>query len=318
MAESKKQLASHRTSRLRKVQDVLAPKIPGILTWFDEKGIFPGTKIHDAVVAKRDIHADDITLTQLQMTAHIADVIENNTFYPQLARDYIVTSFLNGADGPVARQMHTESNEGGIKDASVDRLSETMVANLLAKELELPEQFVHDLQVSFQLSTLTKAACEMVGVKTKEGGMGSMIQRRKTLFFILQDLVNRKKIPSQLEVARERSKRGIVKRLEKLMHEGQMRAKERMEKLRKWTGYVFAPSDEDSAGASEARKYAGIVRMSNRMGIDIVAELNALAENRVEFPTDQKLAEEHAYIADTLEKSNAFLTEALQIAGYEK
>lgn len=58
--------ASHRTSPLRKLQNVVAGYIPGILGYLDSQGLFPNTRIHDVMQdPTRQLHADDITLSHL-------------------------------------------------------------------------------------------------------------------------------------------------------------------------------------------------------------------------------------------------------------
>jgi len=59
---------AHRTSVLRKFQNVSAPAIPPIIGFLDSKGYFPDTRIHQTMVDNKPLHADDITLSQLQMT----------------------------------------------------------------------------------------------------------------------------------------------------------------------------------------------------------------------------------------------------------
>ncbi len=308
--------AAHRDSRLRGIQGIVAPYIPGMLGFCDCLGAFPvDTKIHTARAEGRPIHADDITLTQLQMTAHICDNISQRRVYPGFDTTYILTSLLNGADGPVARSMGTVSKEGGIKDASVDRLSEIMITRLIGQELGFADEHIHELQVAFQLSTLTKAACEMSSTKTSEGGLGSMIERRKTLFFIMKDLINMHKIPQSFDSVRNSFVTRIEKRLANLVKGSNERALDRAVAIAQKTHKVHVPSDSDSTGADEARKYTGIVEMNRRMGIDIVQELNTLTEGIVTFPSLEELQEKE-YIRETLVKADPFLTEALQIAGY--
>lgn len=307
----------HRDSRLRGFQNSIAAYIPGIIGFFDMLGAFPETKIHEVVNDRSKIlQADDITLSQLQMTSHICKIIEQKELFPGFGIQYILTSCLNGADGPVARRLGTVSKEGGIKDATVDRLSEVMVAKLITKERDLPEDVSHKLQVAFQLSTLTKAACEMSDVKTSEGGIGGMIERRKTLFFILQDLIALNNLPQAMSPIRERITKSVDRHIKLLIEGSFERAKERIEHIAKSTTVIAAPDDPESSGASEARKYAGVVMLNNRMGIDIVSELNALANGSVVFPTAEELKERQPYIEETLGKAQYFLDEALSIAGY--
>jgi len=315
---------THRTSVLRKFQNIIAPAIPGIIGFLDSKGYFPDTKIHQTMIEKRPLQADDITLSQLQMTDYICNIIGQKKPFPDFAIEYFLTSLLNGADGPVARRMKTESKEGGIKDAAVDRLSEVMVAKLITKEIGLSEDISHKLQVSFQLSTLTKAACEMANVKTSEGGMGSMIERRKILFFILKDLIQLNRIPESSYPKREKIMDKIKSKVNLLIESSKQRALERIDAL-ELSAQLYGKqsllnslNDQDSSSSSEAIKYAGIVTLNKYMDIDIVGELNQLtAGEEAEFPGVEYLKEKHKYIRESLDNVQGFLDEALTIAGYK-
>jgi len=236
----------------------------------------------------------------------------------------MLTSLLNGADGPVARRMKTESREGGIKDAAVDRLSEIMVAKLVAQEIGLSDDLSYELQVSFQLSTLTKAACEMANVKTSEGGMGSMIERRKILFFILKDLIALNKLPEQSDHKREEIVEKIKSKVNLLIEVSRQRARERIDALELSAqlygrgSLYYSLSDQNSSAASEAIKFAGIVTLNKQMGIDIVGELNQLISwEEAEFHGVEVLKEEYEYIRESLDNVQGFLAEALKIAGYK-
>lgn len=308
---------SHRDSSLRKFQNKVAKHIPRIIGFFDKLGAFPNTRIHDVMQKKEVLQADDITLTQLQMTDYICKTIEQKKFFPSFFIEYILTSFLNGADGTVARQLGTVTKEGGIKDAVVDRLSEVMVARLIAKELPLSNHLSHDLQVAFQLSTLTKAASEMSDVKTSEGGVGSMIERRKTLFLILNDLINLNLLPNAAKPIRQKLINKINKQVEFLIEGSRQRALQRIKAIAQKTSKVVAPSNPESSGASEARKYAGIVLINNLIGIDIVAEMNKLAGGEVIFPTIPSLLIDQKYILESLTNAKVFLEDAIEISGLD-
>lgn len=309
--------ASHRTSILRHLQTALADKIPKILVDLDGKKRFPGTKIHDAVSNSEQLNADDITLSQLQMTSYICHMIEEGKPFPDFLIEYFLTSMLNGADGPIARKMGTTSQEGGIKDAAVDRLTEVMIARLIAKQTGMEPELSHRLQVSFQLSTLTKAASEMSGIKTKEGGPGGMIMRRVKLYFILRDLIKL----NSLNEGSAHQKNSILRRInssvEKLIEGSVKKAKERIDRIDKHNVRIIeAPVNPASSGASEARKYAGIVLLNNRIGVDIVGELNLLAGKINMFPSVESLKRNNTYIESSLGRAEEFLKEALTIAGY--
>lgn len=314
---AKKTEASHRTSPLRKLQNVIAGQIPGILGYLDSYGLFPNTHIHEVMQdPSRQLHADDITLSHLQMTSHICSTIREGKAFPHFGFQYILASFLNGADGPVARKMGTVTKEGGIKDAVVDRLSEMMVADLVAEQLSFSPERKKEIQSSFQLSTLTKAACEMGGVKTKEGGVGGMIERRKILFLILQNLIKMNSLPSHKKSQRDILINSINTKLDKLITDSTLKAQERIEALAKKSNMVSAPEDPDIPGATEARKYVGVVIVNNSAGIDIVGELNSLSGGRVHFPSVEDLIDQRMYVRESVEKVTPFLNEALSIAGY--
>ena len=315
-----KEAVQHRDSRLRRLQNIVAPIIPGVIGILDRAGAFPGTRIHEARINKtKKMNADDITLSQLQMTAHTCQMIRLKKYFSTFSFEYLLTSLLNGADGPVARRMGTESPEGGIKDAAVDRLSEVMIARLITQEIGLSDELSHQLQVAFQISTLTKAACEMAGAKTSEGGLGSMIERRMTLYFILKDLINLNKIPDTRKIKRARLKADIDQRIENLVDNSFQRAKDRINQIESsdqlYRKKILNDSlnDADSAAGAEARKYAGIVKLNERIGIDIIKELDKLTEGRIEFPSVSEL-ENYGHIKESLKNAQGFLDSALEIA----
>ncbi|PIY68837.1 hypothetical protein COY90_03825 [Candidatus Roizmanbacteria bacterium CG_4_10_14_0_8_um_filter_39_9] len=306
---------SHRTNPLRNLQNALPEYIEKQI----KMGRFPGTNIEKAINEGRQLTADDITLSQIQMTGYICGMIKENRDFPDFNREYILTSLLNGADGPVARRLGSVSKEGGIKDAGVDRLSEIMVVKLIADKIGMSPELAHELRVSFQLSTLTKAACEMTGVKTKEGGIGGMINRRMTLFYILQDLIKLNKLGETGGSEREKIIEGINKRVHHLIEGGREKAMERIDLMAaQGVRLIEAPVNPAASGASEARKYAGIVTLNNRTDVDIVSELNAFADGKVIFPTFHSLVVANKYVESSLGRAEGFLKEALQIAGYEK
>jgi len=332
MTATKKEVIKYRDSPLRVLQNVMTPIIPGTIFILNKLGAFPGTNIETTFKEKkRRLNADDITLSQLQMTVHTCKTIsELSEKFPTFDLEFLLTSLLNGADGPVARQMKTTSKEGGIKDAAVDRLSEVMIARLITKELNLPEDLSYKLQVSFQLSTLTKAACEMTNTKTSEGGFGSMLQRRKTLYLILKDLIKLKLNPGLRILERKVITGKINKKINFLINSSFQRARERVN-LMELSAQLYhrgllqqneALKDPNSPAASEARKYAGIVNINNLIGIDIITELNKLTSGSITFPTIEELshhvenADRKSYITESLNNFQGFLNEALKIVGY--
>jgi len=156
----------------------------------------------------------------------------------------------------------------------------------------------------------------MSGVKTKEGGVGGMIERRKILFLILQNLIKINSLPIHKKEQRERLITSINSKLDKLITDSTLKAHERIEALANKSNVVSAPEDPDIPGATEARKYAGVVILNNSAGIDIVGELNALSGGKVQFPSVEDLIDQRMYIRESVEKVTPFLNEALSIAGY--
>ncbi len=315
--KKKKNEAQHRDSKLRLIQSALAKHIPGILGYFDSKGFFDNTTVHSVIESNSQLQADHITLTQIEKIADMCRVIGEHRPYPKFLKEFFLTSLLNGADGPIARQLGTVSEAGGIKDAATDRLSEVMIARLISREMGFDQALAHRLEVAFQLSTLTKAACEMCGAKTSEGGFGSMIQRRAVLYLIMRDVINLNQSHDPQVSANLTEEIAGYTRF--LIRSSEKRARERIKLISEKVWQVEAPSDPKLPGASEARKYAGVVLLNNQMGIDIVAELNKLAKGLIVFPTAEELAKEkQGYIRATLKLAEPFLNQALSIAGYRQ
>ena len=306
--------ASHRDSMFRKFQRIVAPIIPGIIGLLDRVGAFTGTDIHDARASGKELHADDITLSQLQIVSNICDSMSDKNFYPGFDFQYLLANLLDGMDGAVARLTGSISKEGGIKDASVDRLSEMMITQLIGKELGLEDEKVRELRVAFQFSTLTKAACELTSTKTSEGGQGSMIERRVALFLIMKDLINLKKIPKSFSSLRNSRTEKINQRLQYLIDASQKRAADRIQSMALKNAVITVPDDSESTAADEARKYAGLVHINDLIGINIIEELNSLTGGKLLFPTLEDMKEK-PHIAKALINSQDFLNKALQIAG---
>jgi hypothetical protein len=105
----------------------------------------------------------------------------------------------------------------------------------------------------------------------------------------------------------------INARIEYLIKNAFNKAKERIDLISEKTSEVKAPTDTDSSGASEARKYAGVVSVNNYLGIDIIAELNRLSEGRLVFPTVDQLSENTDYISRSLVNAKKFIDKALSI-----
>lgn len=160
---------------LRGVQDRLQGNIPDIIAKLNNKGFFPGTQIERVLASGQQLVPNDITKTQLEMIAKICRTYREKGFYPSLTHEYLLVNLLDGADGALARHLGMASPEGAMYDVVVDRLSEALLAMLIASERKRygggPPNLEHDLITAFQLSTLTKASCEMYGIETNEGGI---------------------------------------------------------------------------------------------------------------------------------------------------
>ncbi len=295
--------------------------IPWIISSLNRRGLFPNTEIERALTEPRSLTPDDITLSQLEMIAHINKTFTEKGLYPEFQRDFILTSFLDGMDGPLARQLGKASPEGAIKDVLVDRISETILAKLIAKErnkyVDCPADLESNLQTAFQLSTLTKAACEMCGVKTKEGGIGSMLERRLILFNCLLDLGKLREITDKNSALAKKLLKKVDDNNSSLINSSNSGAKNRIDAMVQSEGSGWnnpTLDDEDSPVAIEARKYAAVVNMNKMMGLDIVDVLNQLAEGKMTFPSFESLIEKHPYIGGSLKKIKDFFTRALSIA----
>jgi hypothetical protein len=314
--------ASHRNSWLRKLQNNVSWMIPGLISLGDKIGLFPNTKIHLAKTQGEKIQADDITLSQLQLIKNICDQLKTGNIDDNLSGKFLLATLLDGADGPVARRNHTVSKIGGIKDAAVDRLSEIMIAKLVADEIGLPPEKLRDLCASFQLSTITKAACEMIGAKTSEGGVAGMIQRRLALHSILKDLMRYKKTKNNNMSINLAIKKKIEAKIESLINDGRKRAIERINSIQLsrelYNRDLIGRNEvgiEGSSAEREAIKYIGIVILNNRLGIDIVGELNKMTYFEIRFPTVEELVDYYPNLKTTLNDTQTYLETALEIAG---
>jgi len=298
--------ASFRDSFFRRFQKAAAPFIPYLLYIGGISGIFNGTEIQKSLKEKRKVTADDITLSQLQIMARVCGRLKDHKYSSKNISEFIIATILDGMDGPVARASGTDSKEGGIKDAAVDRLSEVMFARVVAEELKLTTKEKNVLEASFFLSTLTKAACEMTEVETSEGGAGGMLERRKIMLKILLNLGNPKKeeqLKNDLASLQGNSIKGAEKRIRLI---SQKKDK------------VTAPSDSKSSGASEAIKYAAILGLTEKLGINVQQILNDLAQGAVCFPSAEELERENDYIRVSLQKVQPFINDALCIAQLSK
>ncbi len=73
--------------------------------------------------------------------------------------------------------------------------------------------------------------------------------------------------------------------------------------------------DPSSSAAIEARKYAAVVIMNQKTGLDIVSHLNSLTDG-VKFPSAESLINAYPYVADCINKTEEFLNQAISIADF--
>lgn len=229
---------------------------------------------------------------------------------------------MDGADGLLARRLDRASLEGAMRDVLVDRLCEAVIAKYIATErysdVESRTNLQKDLTTAFQLSTLSKAACEACNVETGEGGIGSMLERRRILYSILHDLAVLKISPESNVVLRNKLLQRIDVNNEALISKSQKGALDRIETLSK-AGHITSWNNDNlendkSLASGAARKYAAVVLMNKEIGIDSVAFLNQLAEGKTIFPSAEDLMSKYSYIPTSLEAINGFYQDVLRIA----
>ena len=172
------------------------------------------------------------------------------------------------------------------------------------------------LQTAFLFSTLTKAMSKMSGVETGEGGLGSMIKRRRILLTVLKGFgdLNTKKY-SQKQQERKLSK--IGDKINGLIQTSHERARERTEKILHEGNMVTLIDnpdldDPESTTSIEARKYAAILLLNELEGLDMVPHLNSLKED-ARFPTENELRNRFPYINDCLNEVDPFFQRVLTI-----
>ncbi len=318
MSHERTSSASFRDHPLRGIQSAFQGLTPEIVVFMYHKGWLDNTAVADALSQGEALHPDQLTLAGLQITIEAARVLANSAGYKPMGR-MILGGALDVLDGSLARCLGLVSPEGAVKDALADRIAELYMAQLIADTKSKYEEDGADsseLKMAFQLSTLTKAASEMIGVRTSEGGQGSMIERRKRLLFILHKLG---KINSSTKLSdSSRSKilfevDGLTNSLISSSREG---ATKRIYQIlaappfvhHQWNNpLLYYPT---SSAAIEARKYAVVVRMNQREGLDIVSYLNNLADREM-FPSWEDLSQRYGYVDECIKNTEPFLEAAL-------
>lgn len=313
--------ASSRNYMARLAQSIFSPLVEPSIYVLNRARFFKDTAIERALENRR-VSPDDLTLSQLEITVQICTTLAKHGLYKGFNQEYLLTNLLDGADGLLARRLKKASLEGAMRDVIVDRLCEAVMAKYIATErhsdTESRSNLQRDLTTAFQLSTLSKAACEACNVETGEGGIGSMLERRRILYSVLHDLAVLKTTPKSDAVLRSKLLQRIDTNNEALISKSQKGAKDRIEALRKAAHTTNWNNDnlgnDKSLASGAARKYAAVVLMNKKIGIDTVAFLNQLAEGKITFPSAEDLIGKYSYIPTSLEAIDGFYQEALRIA----
>lgn len=313
--------ASSRTNWKRGAQNMFGALVEPSIMALNHAHFFKNTAIERALT-KRRLLPDDLTLSQLEMTVGICNNLAERGHYKGFNQEYILTNILDGADGLLARRLDKASLEGAMRDVLVDRLCEVVIAKYIATERYLDTESRTNLQrnltTAFQLSTLSKAACEACNVETGEGGIGSMLERRRILYSILHDLATLKNVPENNTILRDKLLHRVDANNMALINKSQVGAKERFEAISK-AGHAISWNnnnldDDKSLASVAARKYAAVVLMNKEFSIDSVAFLNQLAEGKTIFPSAEDLMGKYSYIPQSLDAIADFYQEALRIA----
>lgn len=313
--------ASSRNYMARLAQSMLSPLVEPSIYVLNRARFFKDTTIERALKDRR-VLPDDLTLSQLEITVQICTTLAARGLYKGFNQEYLLTNLLDGADGLLARRLKKASLEGAMRDVIVDRLSEAVMAKYIATErysdMESRTNLQKDLTTAFQLSTLSKAACEACNVETGEGGIGSMLERRRILYSILHDLAVLKTTPESNVVLRNKLLQRIDVNNDAIIRKSKKGAEDRVETLVKaghTTNWNNDNLDNDKSLASgAARKYAAVVLMNKKIDIDTVAFLNQLAEGKITFPSAEDLIGKYSYIPTSLEAIDGFYQDALRIA----
>ena len=317
MAETNR--ASFRNHPLRRIQSAIGGTIPTIVESMYQLGLLSETAIDDARKTGRPIHANDLTLTGLQLTVRASTEFIDRPGLRSAGRLGLGQLF-DALDGQWARQFNQVTTDGAVIDVLADRAAEYHMAAVIADRLApfISDDYSDELRTAFSLSTLTKAGCEMVGVRTSEGGQGSMLQRRKLLFLTLLKLSLLDQDAGRDDSRAQTRALNIYGSLDQLMLASRQRATERIGQIvadpvyqqRQWDNSAL--DNPDSSAAVEARKYAAVVIFNKRMGLDMVGSLNALTPHPI-FPTAENLQQRYGYVDDCLRSVDPFLNQTLLV-----
>lgn len=304
----------------RKIQTFFQDLTPGIIDVMYHRGFLDNTAIADVLGRGEALLPDPVTLTGLQITIEASRKLVNGD-YKAIGR-MTLGAGLDLFDGSLARHLNLASPEGAVKDVFADRIAELYMAELIEdvkSKYEGGRADLSELKKAFQLSTLTKAASEILGVHTSEGGQGSMIERRKTLLLILCKLG---KINSGTTVS-DKSRAKILSQVnhltDSLINGSRRRAVGRIDQILEALPFVDQQWNNPSLdcpispAAIEARKYAAVVRMNQREGLDMVRYLNTMAHREV-FPSWEELSQRYGYIDDCIKDTEPFLEAAFSLA----
>lgn len=304
-------------NKLRWIQDKFQGNVPNIIAGLNRRGAFPGTQIERVLGNRQALVPNDITKTQLEMIAKICRTFEAKGFYPSLTHEYLLVNLLDGADGALARHLKMTTPEGAMYDVIIDRLSEALLAKLIAKERKRygdgPPHLEDDLITAFQLSTLTKATCEMFSIDTKEGGIGSMIERRRKLFSTLVELGTLRKMGSSDNLVKSELLKNIDRRNASLIENSIAGAKKRIEKISNWVETEVPTSWPTLSENDDMQKYSAVVLLNRELGIDIVKALNDLAGREI-FPSLDYLRSTYPSVNVSLLSIKDLFDDALKIA----
>lgn len=321
--ERQSELSVSHTHPLRRVQSAFQGFTPVIVDCLYRTGWLDGTAVATVKSQGETVLPDDLTLAALQLTIESANSLVETGSYKSMGKTAL-GGLLDALDGMLARHLKMASPDGAVNDVIADRIGDNYMAWLIAKHRSRYAGSMPDLEeqlrVSFNLSAMTKAASAMAGVPTREGGPGSMLERRRILLGILHNLGELNRKPNLRESSKQKLLSEIDSTTEFLISSSRQRARRRTEDM------VIEPSflehgllgnpslrDPKSGAAVEARKYAAIAFMNQRTGLDIVGQMNALIGHEI-FPPAEDLVQSHGYIRDTLENTEPFLQKALSLA----
>ncbi|MBI4973117.1 CDP-alcohol phosphatidyltransferase family protein [Candidatus Roizmanbacteria bacterium] len=313
--------ANSRNKWIRGAQSMLGAFVLPSIVALNRASYFRKTAIERALNVG-ELLPDDLTLSQLEMTVGICKKLAEHGLYKGFNEEYILTNILDGADGLLARRLNKESPEGAMKDVLVDRLCEAVMAKYIATEryadTESRTNLQRNLSTSFQLSTLSKAACEACNVETGEGGIGSMIERRRILYGVLHDIATLKTVPESNKALRDKLLHRIDINNQTLISKSRKGAIDRIETLAR-AGHITSWNNNNlendkSLASGAARKYAAVVLMNKKIVIDSVEVLNSLAGGKIMFPSADDLIGKYKYIPTSLGAIDGFYQEALRIA----